>query len=210
MPIFGSASVATVAGTGTGGAATSDTAATAAAVNAPGAGLIDSQGNIYFADTGNNVVRRIDALTGQVATVAGSGSAGYSGDGGVATAALLNAPASVAVDAAGNLYIADTGNNVVRFVSVDTGVMTTIAGNNTANYTGDGGMATAATLNAPQGLLVDAGGNVYVADAGNSAIRRFARNGPIITFAGTGTAGASGDGGPCRPRSTQQPQGSCF
>lgn len=185
MPSFGGASINTVAGTGT-----------SLALGAPGAGAVDSQGNIFVADTASNTVLRIDAASGAMTTAAGNGSAGYSGDAAAATSASLNTPAAVAVDAAGNLYIADTGNNVVRFVNVDTGAISTVAGNNTADYKGDGGMATVASLSAPRGLVVDAGGNVYVADSGNNVIRKFARNGPITTFAGTGTAGATGDGGP--------------
>jgi sugar lactone lactonase YvrE len=196
LPIFGSSTIATVAGTGAAGSAGNGAAANAAQLNAPGAGVVDSAGNIFFADTENNEIRRVDAKTGTISVVAGSGSSGYSGDNGAATAAQLNAPGNVALDAAGNFYIADSGNNVVRFVSIDSGVISTIAGTGTATYLGDGGLASAAGLNHPGGLLVDAGGNIYVADSGNNVVRKFAKGGPIVTIVGTGKAGFAGDGGP--------------
>lgn len=185
---FSRAAISTIAGDGT--AANSVTE-----VNAPRGGVIDSAGNIYFADSGNNTIRFVSAATGAISTIVGTGVAGYSGDGGAATAAELNAPAKVVVDAAGNLYIADAGNNVIRFVSAATGIISTIAGIGTPGYSGDGGPATAAELNQPQGIAIDFGGHVYVADTGNNVIRYFGQNGLISTFAGTGTAGYTGDGG---------------
>lgn len=184
---FSLAAIDTIAGNGTAGNSATE-------VSAPRGGTIDSAGNIYFADSGNNVIRKID-VSGAITVVAGTGQAGYAGDGAAATSAQLNAPAKVVVDAAGDLYIADTGNNVIRYVSAATGYISTIAGTGTAGYTGDGGAATAAELNGPQGLAVDQGGHVYVADTGNNAIRYFGNGGLIGTLAGTGTAGYSGDGG---------------
>ncbi len=143
----------------------------------------------------NNVIRKINATTGAITTVAGSGAVGYSGDGGVSTAAELNGPAKVVLDTAGDIYIADTGNSVIRFVNAATGVISTVAGNGTAGYSGDGSMATSAELNHPQGLAVDLGGHVYVADTDNNVIRYFGVGGSIGTLIGTGTAGYSGDNG---------------
>jgi sugar lactone lactonase YvrE len=184
---FSGATLSTVLGDGTAGNSASE-------VNAPRGGVIDSAGNLYFADSGNNVIRKVAAGFATSTVVAGNGTAGYTGDTGSAVSAELNAPSKVVVDAAGNLYIADTGNSVVRFVNAATGNISTIAGNGTAGYTGDGGPATAAELNRPQGLAVDLGGHVYVADTGNNVVRYFGPNGLIVTWAGTGTAGYAGDG----------------
>lgn len=128
-------------------------------------------------------------------TVAGTGVQGYSGDGGQATAADLDAPFGVCTDAAGNLYISDYNSNRIRKVNA-AGVISTIAGNGTAGYSGDGGQATAAEINMPSGITVDDTGNVYIADWGNGRIRKVNTVGIISTVAGTGTAGFSGDGGP--------------
>ena len=127
-------------------------------------------------------------------TVAGDGTAGYSGDDGQATSATLNDPSTVAVDSAGDLFIADTDNNVIREVNRATGVITTVAGNGTAGYGGDGGQATAAELKGPIGVALDSSGNIYIADTGNNAIREVT-GGVIKTVAGTTTAGYSGNGG---------------
>jgi len=192
---FGPAAISTIAGNGIAGSTGATGPAASAQVSAPRGGVIDSAGNIYFADSGNHIVRRIDAVTGAISTAAGTGTAGYAGDGAAATAAQLNSPAKVAVDAAGDLYIADTGNSVIRYVNATTGFISTIAGVGTAGYTGDGGMATAASLNHPQGLAIDLGAHVYVADTGNNVIRYFGNGGLITTLTGTGTAGYIGDGG---------------
>jgi hypothetical protein len=192
---FSQAAISTIAGDGSAGNTGDSGPAASAEVSAPRGGAIDSAGDIYFADSGNNVIRRIDAATGAITTVAGNSAAGYSGDGAAATSAQLNAPAKVALDAAGDLYIADTGNNVIRYVDAGTGLISTIAGTGTASYTGDSGAAASATLNHPQGLAVDLVGHVYVADTGNHAVRIFGRGGVIATLTGTGTPGYSGDGG---------------
>jgi hypothetical protein len=151
----------------------------------------DAAGNIYIADTNNNVIRVVS--NGVISTFAGNGSSGYSGDSGPASAAQLNSPNGVAVDAAGNVYIADTGNNVIR--EVTKGVINTIAGNGALGSSGDYGPATSARLNLPQGMAVDAAGNVYIADTGNNTIRKVSK-GVISTIAGTGSIGYSGDAGP--------------
>jgi len=141
--------------------------ASLATFNNPQALAIDASGNIYVADTFNFRIRKI-ATNGIVTTVAGKGSSGYSGDGGPATSAQLLAPTGVAVDALGNLYISDV--NRIRMVSTS-GVITTIAGNGTAGYLGDGGVATNSELNTSYGIGVDPSGNLYVADTGNNAVR---------------------------------------
>ena len=183
-----------IAGTGTAGFADS-TSGTTALLNQPGSVAVDFAGNTYVADTANNRIRLITAATGAVTTVAGNGTAGFSADGVAATTSQLNGPLGVTVDGSGNIYIADTGNNRVRFVSGSTGLITTLAGGATAGSTGDGAAATAALLNAPQDVALDVFGNLYIADTGNNKVREvFASTGIIGTFAGTGTAGTSADG----------------
>jgi sugar lactone lactonase YvrE len=168
----------------------------------------DASGNVYIADGPNNRVRKLNAATGTITTVAGNGIAGYgygfSGDGGPATAAQLYFPYSVAIDNAGNLYIADCYNSRVRKVSA-AGIITTLAGNGTAGFSGDGGAAIGAELNYPAGVAVDAAGNVYIADEGNSAIRMVDLSGVIHTVAGTGHYGFSGDGGPATRAELYEP-----
>ena len=132
---------------------------------------------------------------GIITTVAGNGILGYSGDGGAATNARLDAPHSVAVDASGSLFIADYDNQRIRTVNTN-GIIRTVAGNGTAAYAGDGGAATNASLSWPEGVAVDASGNLFIADCGNSGIRKVDTNGIITTIAGGGTMGYSGDGGP--------------
>ncbi|MGA3235026.1 MAG: hypothetical protein ABSG03_01885 [Bryobacteraceae bacterium] len=151
---------------------------------------IDPSGNLYIADSLNNRLRKVTGTT--ISTIAGSGVFSYSGDGGPATGAQLNAPEALAVDASGNVYIADTDNNVVRQISA-AGIIGTIAGNGSAGFGGDGGAATAAQLSAPQGLAVDASGNVYVSDTANARVRKIS-GGTITTVAGSGTKGYAGDG----------------
>ncbi len=172
-------------------------APTAAFLNTPGTTVVDARGNVYVQDSGNNVVRVIDAVTGRIRVVAGTGVAGYSGDGGPATAARLSNPIGMAVDRAGNLYIADTYNDVVRKVEAGTGVITTFAGTGVSGYSGDGGPAAAAQLSGPQALAVDRAGNLLIADSNNSVVRRVdAATGVITTVVGTGDIGYAGDGGP--------------
>ena len=183
----------TIEGTGSFGFVGDGGPAIDAEMSNPNGIAIDSSGNLYVADTGNLRIREISG--GTISTIAGNGSTStYSGDGGQATKAQLNQPKGVVADAAGNIYIADTGNNRVRKVSTS-GVITTIAGNVTAGSSGDSGPATSALLNQPFGLAIDAAGNLYVADFGNNKVRKIS-NGVITTVAGTGTPGDSGDGGP--------------
>ncbi len=153
--------------------------------------------NLYIADSNNNRVRKVTADTGVITTVVGTGVAGYTGDNGPATAATLSYPVSLAVDANGNGYIADSHNNVIREVIGATGNIVTVAGTGVAGNSGDGGAATSADLNGPQGVAVDAGGNIYIADTANNVIRKVTgdSNHIISTVAGTSAAGYSGDGG---------------
>ena len=163
-----------------------------AQLNGPASVAIDANGTLYVADSLNHRIRRVSA-NGLIDTVAGNGAHGYSGDGGPAVKAQLNGPLGVAVDGAGNLYIADTNNNRVRKVSV-TGVISTITGNGNASFYGDDGPALQASIHAPQGLAVAPDGSIYLADTLNQRVRRIGSDGVIHTVAGNGPAAFSGDG----------------
>lgn len=146
-----------------------------------------------------------------IATAVGSGEKGFAGDGGPARLALLNGPFDLVFDVAGNLFFADTFNHRIRRVAAQTGIITTIAGNGAAGFAGDGGPATAAALNEPYGVVVDRAGNIYTADRKNACVRRIdAETGVITTFAGTGTPGSSGDGGPASRAALAEPNGLAF
>jgi hypothetical protein len=197
----------TVAGTGTEGATGDGAAATSAELNMPTATTVDSQGNVYIADTANNEVRKITP-GGTITRIAGTGVMGSSGDGALATAATLNAPAGVALDAARNIYIADTGNNKIRMVDAVSGNISTVAGTGTAGYTGDQGAPATATLNGPTQVAWAQTGALYVADTGNSAVRAIAlKESLITTVAGSSNAGFDGDGGPGQAAQLQNPRG---
>jgi uncharacterized protein (TIGR03437 family) len=173
--------------------------------NAPAAVARDAAGDLYVADTGNNRVRKVTP-DGRVSTFAGNGEAGFSGDGASATAAELNAPEAVAVDAAGDVYVADTGNNRVRRID-PAGAITSVAGTGHSGYSGDGGEAVFAQLNAPAGLAVDAAGDLYIADTGNNIIRMVDASGTIASVAGDGATGFAGDGGAPLDASLNAPHG---
>ena len=171
--------------------------ATDAELNSPWGIAIDAAGNIYIADQGFNVIRKVTVSTGIITTVVGDGNAGYSGDGGLAINAEINAPSGITIDAAGNIYISDEGNDVIRKITASTGIINTIAGNGINGFSGDGGLATLAKLNDPSlGVAIDTAGNIYIADDGNNRIRKItASTGKISTVAGTGANGYTGDGG---------------
>ena len=188
-----SGNISTIAGTGTAGFGGDGGAATAAQLNFPAAVVVDSAGNLYFADSNNHRVRRVDT-SGDISTVAGTGTGGFSSDGGPATAAQLNFPAAVVVDSAGNLYIADSNNHRIRKVDAS-GDISTVAGTGTGGFSGDGGPASGAMLNGPQGIVLDGAGNLYIVGSASYRIRKVDASGTISTIAGTGTAGFSGDGG---------------
>ena len=156
-----------------------------------------SQGTFQFGLEGIGQAPQAVIVPGVITTVAGNGTAGYSGDSGAATGAELNQPYGIAMDVVGNLYIADYYNNRIRKVDAATGAITTVAGNGNQGYSGDGGPATGAELYYPDGVAVDAAGNLYIADAYNQRIRKVtAATGVITTVAGNGAAFDSGDGGP--------------
>ncbi|MFE9451555.1 hypothetical protein [Streptomyces sp. NPDC006739] len=164
-------------------------------------------GNLYIADSDNHRIRKVTA-DGQIGTAAGTGTAGFSGDNGLAAAAELNCPYGVAVDSTGNLYIADTDNHRARQVTPD-GQIRTIAGTGTPGFSGDGGPAATAQLNSPYGVAVDGAGDLYITDTENHRVHRAAGDGTISTVAGTGTGtdGFSGDGGPATSAQLSYPFG---
>jgi DNA-binding CsgD family transcriptional regulator len=179
--------IVTIAGTGTDGGL-----ATSARLDSPRALAVRNDGSIFIADTMNHRIRRVD-LGGIITTVAGTGEPGFSGDDGQAFVARLSSPAGVAVGFGGRVLIADTGNNRVREIS-PTGVITTVAGTGDAGYLGDGGPATSAALDSPQGIVVDVEDDLFIADTLNDRIRRVDVDGLITTVAGNGVRGFAGDG----------------
>jgi sugar lactone lactonase YvrE len=198
--------ISTFAGTGISGYNGDGIAATAAMLSFPTGLAIDGDGNIYIGDQGNNRVRKVDT-SGNITTFAGNGVAGYSGDGKPATEASLHGPHALSFDtASGSLFISDVGNAVIRKVDAS-GIISTVAGNGTAGFGGDHGPATAASLNLPRGTVVDAVGNLYIADTGNSRVRRVSTKGIITTFAGNGSPGFSGNGGPATLAAIGFPKG---
>lgn len=185
--------ITTLAGTNSSGFSGDGGLAIIAKINGPSGIALDSSGNVFFADSGNNRIRKI-GVNGIIGTVAGTNAAGFSGDGGSATIASLNNPYGIALDAGGNLFIADKGNNRIRKVDVN-GVISSPIGNGTSGYGGDNNVATNALLNQPYGVAVDAFGDIFIADYANNCVRVVNINGMIYTLAGTGAAGNSGDGG---------------
>jgi sugar lactone lactonase YvrE len=185
--------IETIAGNGVMGYSGDGGQATAAEIHNPDFMAIDAVGNVYVTDYYNYVIRKITPA-GIISTFAGTGSPGFSGDGGQATAASFDDPLGIAIDAAGNIYMSDELNNRIRKIN-SSGVITTIGGNGTAGFSGDGGQATNAELSWPAGLAFDASGNLYIGDYANSAIRKITPAGIITTVAGNGVRGFSGDGG---------------
>ncbi len=192
--IASSGQITTVAGNGIEGYGGDSGPATSALLDTPNGVAVDASGNLYIADSHNHRIRKVSS--GTITTIAGTGAPGYSGDNDLATAAQLWLPSAVAVDSTGNVYIADTNNQRIRKITGTT--ITTIAGDGEELYAGDGAAATAATLDLPTGVAVDASGNVYIADRHNHRVRMITSTGTISTIAGSGTpsfsGGFSGDG----------------
>jgi trimeric autotransporter adhesin len=186
--------ISTIGGTNTGGFSGDGGNAINAKLNGPFGVVLDAAGNVFFSDSNNQRVRKID-VNGIITTVAGNGTNAFAGDNGSATNASLNGPAGLAIDALGNLFIADYNNYRIRKVDTN-GIITTVAGSSTnVLYAGNGGYATNAGLYRPRGVAVDAVGNLFIADAGNNRIRKVDTNGIITLLAGTNSSGFSGDGG---------------
>jgi hypothetical protein len=200
--------ISTFAGTGTQGYSGDGSSAGAAQLVCPLDIKVDGAGNVYIADPQSSAVRVVNAATGNIYTVAGNGTYAYSGDGGAASGASIGAPDAIALDPAGNLYIADTSFCNIRYVNVISGVISTVAGTGTCGYSGDGGPATSALLGHVLALALDAAGNLYMSDDSNNVIRVLnTTTGTINTFAGTGSAGYSGDGGPASSAAINDAEG---
>ena len=201
-----SGTISTFAGTGVAGYSGDGGPASAAQLNMPGDLVVDAAGNVYIADFGNHRIRRVSP-GGTISVYAGTGTAGYSGDSGPALLARLYNPAGLDIDAAGNLYVTEYGNGTVRRIDAATRVITTLAGNGTNGYGGDGGPATAAQMNAPTDVAVHGDGTAYIAELNGHRVRKVTPGGTITTLAGTGVAGNSGNGGPAASALLSQPAG---
>ncbi len=196
-------------GTAAGGFLGDNNLATQACIEFPQFGGIDGAGNIYIADSFGDRIRRIGKGTGKITTVAGVGQYGYNGEGIKATTTAMGFPRGLVVNAAGEFWYSDPGNNRVRMVN-SSGIVNTVAGTGTAGYKGDGGAATSAEINQPSGLALDASGNLYFSDTSNNVVRMVNSSGNIHTIAGNGTAGFSGDGGAATSASLNSPHGLAF
>lgn len=186
--------ISTIAGSGVFGFDGDGGLATNAYLGQPGGVALDSSGNIYIADTQNQVIRKITVATGIITTIAGTPNfPDYGGDGGAATSAWLTNPSGLAFDASGNLHVSDSYNHRIRKIDKTTGVITTVAGNGSPGSTGDGGPATSASLQQPAGITFDSSGNLYIADQENQRIRKVDTSGNISTVAGNGSKGFSAD-----------------
>jgi uncharacterized protein (TIGR03437 family) len=205
--ITSSGVISTVAGSSTAAVYAGDGGpAVGASLNVPNGIAFDSAGNMYIADTSNNVVRKVNT-SGVISTVAGNNYSAFSGDGGPAASASLSLPTGVAVDTAGNLYIADANNNCIRIVTTDQNIHTFAGQCSYALFQGDGGLAIQAKLNKPYSVAVDAYGDVYIADTENQRIRVVTPDGIINTIAGDGTQGFKGDNGPALQAEFASPSG---
>jgi len=198
--------ITTVAGTGSAGFSGDNGQATSATVNQPYRVCFDAAGNFYIADQNNNRIRKV-TTAGIITTFAGNGTQGFSGDGGQATSAGLYSPLGMTFDGAGNMFITDEDNFRIRKVKT-TGVVTTVAGNGTGGFTGDGGSATAAEILRPNESIVDAAGNLYILDSQNNRIRKVNTAGAISTIVGSSTiAGYGGDNGQATVAELNLPSG---
>lgn len=200
-----SGTILTVAGTGAASFSGDGGSATKAKLNGPTGVAVDAAGNVFVADTANHRIRKVTPA-GVITTIAGTGAGGFSGDGGQATAAQLFAPGGVAVDGAGNVYVGDTSNNRVRKVAPD-GTITTVAGTGTEGYTADGAPAVTAALHAPTALAVAADGTVYVVEYGGGRVRKILPSGTLVTVAGQEYDGFNGDGIPAASAQLDSPSG---
>ncbi len=199
--------ITTIAGTGRRGYSGDGGPAVSAQIARPVGLALDAEGRLLVAEFANHVIRRIDLSDQTISTIAGTGEQDFSGDDGPATAAGLNVPRGIVPDASGNLFISDSANNRVRRVDARTGVITTIAGTGEPDFSGDGGPATAASLNAPGGITADASGNLYLADRLNNRVRRIdGETGLISTIAGGDSQGFAGDNGPATDALLGRPQ----
>lgn len=197
--------ISTYAGSGKGGFAGDGGPATAAKLLSPQGMAFDKQGNLYLAEIFNQDVRKISA-TGIITTYAGTGSSGYTGDGGQATTATFNEPVSVAVDSGGNVYVADELNDVVRKIT-PAGIISTVAGNGTSGFKGDGGPATAAEITTPTDIAFDSSWNMYISDDNNYIRKVDVHTGIITSVVGCGNEGYAGDGGPATAAEIDGPIG---
>lgn len=189
--------ITTVAGTGEAGFAGDGGPATEALLHQPENITVDRDGNLFIGDLQNHRIRRVDAATGRISTIAGTGEDGFTGDGGPATQAAISNPFGLVVHPDGDLYFADTENHRIRRIDAASGVVTTVAGTGRRGFGGDGGPATEAMLSRPHVLAVHPGGDIIIGDSFNQRIRRLdLRTGVIRTIAGTGEQGTYGDGGP--------------
>lgn len=200
--------ISTIAGTGVAGFGGDGGPAGAALLKNPVNAVFDVMGNLFIADFGNFRIRRLDAGTGHITTVAGVGTPGYSGDGGAAISAELNNPSSLVFDKAGNLLFADSLSHAIRMINASTGIIDTVAGTGKFGYSGDGGPARAARLWSPMAIALDSYGDLFISDSYNNRIRRVAADtGVIETIAGTASGGYSGDDGPAMDALMSNPQG---
>jgi SMP-30/Gluconolactonase/LRE-like region len=196
--------ILTVAGTGEPGFSGDNGPATAAKLRQPEHVAVDPAGSLYFSDTGNHRVRRVN-LDGTLTTVAGTGKEGFSGDNGPATAARLSTPTGLALDPAGNLYVAEYSNGRIRRVSPDGTIITVAGGGKPADRVGDGGPATAASLEGPSGLTIDITGSLLIAERPVGRVRKVTPDGVITTVAGARTGGSPVDGGPATAGQLKRP-----
>ena len=197
--------ITTVAGCGVEGYSGDGGPAVHARIASPHGTALDREGNIYIADLKNDRIRKVDASTGIITTVAGTGEHGYFGDGGPATEAMLASPIAVFATADGDLYIADHRNSRIRKVDAATGTITTVAGTGEQGFHGDGGPATHAAISLPRDVALDTDGSLYIADGANNRIRKIDPDGTITTVVGTGRADYSGDGGPAHKANLSMP-----
>ena len=197
--------ITTVAGCGTEGYSGDGGPAVHAQIASPHGTALDQEGNIHIADLKNDRIRKVDAPTGVITTVAGTGEHGYSGDGGPATEAMLASPIAVFATADGDLFIADHRNSRIRKVDAATGIITTVAGTGEQGFRGDGGPATHVAISLPRDVALDANGSLYIADGANNRIRKVDPDGTITTIAGTGSEKFFGDGGPAHMANLSMP-----